>query len=550
MSSISKHARRGVHARSWRALRVCVLQLGSWAASGAVPSASLWHAAGARQWCVALARVTRLCCSHAAQRDTGSDRNAGDAWDPSLRIRELEAQLSAQEDRVASLSAQLLAASSPRSSPQSWEDGWQMHELVTFTGGSGFNALCGELKRYTTHVAHVLPVSDDGGSTSEIVRVLGGPAVGDIRSRCLRLADEATTEARAVKALLGHRLPADASAAKAEWHTIVEGDHPLWSGVSEPYKHTVRSFLAHFHFQLIRQANEGGLPFCFSGGSVGNFFFAGARLFFRSLDAAVFLFSRVSGIPANSLVLPIVSTSSRLVLGAELEDGTMLRGQTALSHPTAVGAAAGPDLRVVDKTRGSTSELPLPSRVRRVLYLSTEATDELHEVFPRVNRQVLERIGTADAVVYGIGSLWSSICPSLVLSGVGEAIAERDCAKILMLNGTRDRETTGMGVLDIIDAITSSLNRQHARGGDSNSVRALHHSSDAYITAVVAPECGEFDAEAVRDRLSPHQLVVTVPSEVDEQGRRVFQPKAVIGALRQVVSQHRALRAERTGYTI
>lgn len=34
-------------------------------------------------------------------------------------------------------------------------------------------------------VWHVLPVTDDGGSTAEIVRVLGGPAVGDIRSRLL-----------------------------------------------------------------------------------------------------------------------------------------------------------------------------------------------------------------------------------------------------------------------------------------------------------------------------------------------------------------------------
>ena len=30
-----------------------------------------------------------------------------------------------------------------------------------------------ELKKITTRVAHVLPVSDDGGSTAEIVRVLG-----------------------------------------------------------------------------------------------------------------------------------------------------------------------------------------------------------------------------------------------------------------------------------------------------------------------------------------------------------------------------------------
>lgn len=48
----------------------------------------------------------------------------------------------------------------------------------------------------TTLVSHILPVSDDGGSTAEIVRVLGGPAVGDIRSRCVRLADDSNPEVR------------------------------------------------------------------------------------------------------------------------------------------------------------------------------------------------------------------------------------------------------------------------------------------------------------------------------------------------------------------
>lgn len=41
------------------------------------------------------------------------------------------------------------------------------------TGGTAFNGVVEELKKLTTSVAHVLPVSDDGGSTAEIVRVLG-----------------------------------------------------------------------------------------------------------------------------------------------------------------------------------------------------------------------------------------------------------------------------------------------------------------------------------------------------------------------------------------
>jgi hypothetical protein len=96
--------------------------------------------------------------------------------------------------------------------------------LVVFSGGTAFNGAASALRQLTTRVTHVLPVSDDGGSTAEIVRVVGGPAVGDIRSRCLRLADDRDEEARAVKRLLAHRLSGESSsAAKLEWYSIVEG---------------------------------------------------------------------------------------------------------------------------------------------------------------------------------------------------------------------------------------------------------------------------------------------------------------------------------------
>lgn len=101
--------------------------------------------------------------------------------------------------------------------------------LVVFSGGTAFNSVASHLRQLSTRVTHVLPVSDDGGSTAEIVRVLGGPAVGDIRSRCLRLADGSDAEAEAVRLLLAHRLPSSsAAAAKREWYDIVEGEHALW----------------------------------------------------------------------------------------------------------------------------------------------------------------------------------------------------------------------------------------------------------------------------------------------------------------------------------
>lgn len=46
--------------------------------------------------------------------------------------------------------------------------------FVVISGGTGGNAICSAFG----NACYVLPVSDDGGSSSEIIRVLGGPSVG------------------------------------------------------------------------------------------------------------------------------------------------------------------------------------------------------------------------------------------------------------------------------------------------------------------------------------------------------------------------------------
>ena len=40
--------------------------------------------------------------------------------------------------------------------------------MMVVLGGTAFNGVVEELKKLTVGVAHVLPVSDDGGSTAEI----------------------------------------------------------------------------------------------------------------------------------------------------------------------------------------------------------------------------------------------------------------------------------------------------------------------------------------------------------------------------------------------
>ena len=124
------------------------------------------------------------------------------------------------------------------------------------------------------------------------------------------------------------------------------------SGVEQrpllPTRHPAAA--GNFFFRSLCIADEKGLGTSWHGckshifphrhpAAAGNFFFAGARLFFRSLEAAIFLFSRVARIPEGSLVLPAICTEERITLGAEMADGTVIRGQNEISHPSAPGAA-------------------------------------------------------------------------------------------------------------------------------------------------------------------------------------------------------------------
>lgn len=69
----------------------------------------------------------------------------------------------------------------------------------------------------------------------------------------------------------------------------------------------------------------------------------------------------------------------------------------------------------------------------------------------------------AGAIVYSIGSLYTSIIPCLVLRGVGEAIATSPAhSKILLLNGSLDRESgpswNPLDAMDFIHAIAKAGN--------------------------------------------------------------------------------------------
>lgn len=171
----------------------------------------------------------------------------------------------------------------------------------------------------------------------------------------------------------------------------------------------------------------------------------------------------ICSIPPWVSVLPAINSNFTHHISAGLRDGSTIAGQVAISHPSAPTAlpddtAEAPALTAADHDRIEDANLPgslpalrrpnlafskedeedLPARIERLWYINPYG----HEIAPTVNPQVVEALTASDTVIYSIGSLYTSIVPSLVLRRVGQAIGDGGIKRrVLILNSKLDRET-------------------------------------------------------------------------------------------------------------
>jgi uncharacterized cofD-like protein len=236
----------------------------------------------------------------------------------------------------------------------------QGYKIVAIGGGTGLSTLLRGLKRQTTNLTAVVTVSDDGGSSGRLQKELGVLPPGDVRNCLVALAD----------------------------------DEALVTDL----------------FRYRFQEGEG-----LTGHSFGNLFLAAMSGITGNFDKAIKESSRVLNIVGR--VLP--ATLSMVQLCAELEDGTIVRGE---------------------------SNIPKARQAIQRVFFDPELALPLDEV--------IEAIRNADAIVLGPGSLFTSILPNLLIDRVAAEIARSNAVKIYVCNVmTQPGETDGMSAAEHVEAL-------------------------------------------------------------------------------------------------
>ncbi|TXS95773.1 GAK system CofD-like protein [Parahaliea maris] len=301
--------------------------------------------------------------------------------------------------------------------------------LLFFSGGSALNGLSRLLKDYTHNSVHLVTPFDSGGSSAQLRQAFDMPAIGDIRSRLMALADESVLGNPEVYQLFNFRLPCDATrkTLRRTLREMVSGRSELVADIPNPMRQLICHQLGHFSDQMPR-------GFELRGASIGNLILAGGYLRNRrDLDLTIFLYSKL--VSVRGTVRPIVNES--LNLGATLADGSEVIGQHLLTGKEVA---------------------PLTAPIEDVFLCRSAEQPEPLDV--PLEKKVRKLIGSADLICYPPGSFFSSLHANLLPTGVGRAIGANDCPKVYIPNLGVDPEQLGMS----LDALLGSLVKRLRRG--------------------------------------------------------------------------------------
>lgn len=303
--------------------------------------------------------------------------------------------------------------------------------ILFFSGGTALKSMCPFIRQYTYNSIHFLTPFDSGGSSAKLRKAFNMPAVGDIRSRLLAMADNTIMGNPEVYALSNFRLPMNESqdTLLQTLKSLIDGQHALMHAIPNPMRKLIRLQLDFFFEQMPED-------FDLRGASIGNLILTGGYLNYQHhLDPILFLFSKLLAVKGN--VRAIIHQPYHLV--AELENGEQVIGQHRI-------------------TGKETAKLTSPIKKLRISKTNTHYTPADAVILNKTKSLIRE----ADLICYPPGSFYSSLIANLLPTGVSHAIVENACPKVYIPNLGNDPEQFGMTINDSIRTLISYLKQDVA----------------------------------------------------------------------------------------
>jgi uncharacterized cofD-like protein len=241
-------------------------------------------------------------------------------------------------------------------------------KIVAIGGGTGLSNLLSGLKRYSSNITAIVAVTDDGGSSGRLRKSLDMPAPGDLTDCYAALSDSPDL-------------------AKLLLHRFKRGE--------ELEGHTFGNLM------LATLSEERG-----------------------DFGSAILALNNILNVRGQ--VLP--ATASAATLMTELEDGTVIVGESTLREQ-----AAG----------------------RRIKHLRLEPAQ------PLAMEGAAQTILNAEMIVIGPGSLYTSVIPPLLVPELARAIKQSKATIVYVANiMTEHGETDGLSVSEHCQAVSSHLGRK------------------------------------------------------------------------------------------
>ncbi|MDO4378941.1 MAG: uridine diphosphate-N-acetylglucosamine-binding protein YvcK [Erysipelotrichia bacterium] len=243
-----------------------------------------------------------------------------------------------------------------------------MKSVVCIGGGTGQSALLRGLKQINNiELSTIVAVADNGGSTGRLRNDLNIPAMGDVRSVMVALADSEDLMTKIM------------------------------------------------NYRFDQRAGE------LSGHNLGNIIISALTIDSNDFYKSIVSLCRI--LKVKGKVYP--STTENVVLKAYMADGTIIEGES--------------EIRESDK----------------------EVVSVFYDQNVHTYKQVLRAIETADYIIVGIGSLFTSILPNLIIDDIKKALTECKGKVIYYCNSMTEKgETTNYTVEDHVQAIERHVGKK------------------------------------------------------------------------------------------